>query len=920
MAGGVDHIEDRGSERAAEVMGIMSTEDPQGGMGIGRLQLLRALTSIALGIAMLSTSGWAQTQAVSAGAQAPADPWPRQVTIAGTTLLVYQPQIDSWTGNRLAFRAAVALTPAGSKQTTFGVIWASGRTQVDRVSRIVGLDDFALIKTDFPTLPDRGAPYMAALLKQWTPSQRTISLDRLEASLAVARPAPPAGLPVSNAPPRIIISQTPAVLVPIDGAPVWRPIPGTNFERIINTRALIVREQGTGTDYLHVYDGWLSSGAVSGPWLPTTMQPPALARIAQQLGSSGQVDLLDGGNASPRPSLASGAPVLYVSEAPAELIVFRGPPAYSPIAGTSLYWVSNASTDVIWESSGQRFYILVSGRWYRSAVLAGPWTFVASTALPQDFRRIPPSTPAGVVLASVAGTPQAEEALIANSIPQTATIPRVNGPTFTAVFDGPAQLRPIEGTALEYVVNSPTPILRVSTTSYYALRAGVWFSATSLAGPWYVASYVPAAIYTIPVTSPLHNVTYVQVYGSTAQVVYVGYTPGYLGTVVAADGVVVYGTGYVYQPWIGTVWYPPPVTYGVVAQPVYNPAVGMAFGFAMGVTTAAVAGAYYHPWYYSGYGYPCCGSTSANVYGHYGNTSWSGTKTYYSNSSGYGVSSSGSYTNYRTGTTGTYSGSRSVDPSAGTAQQSYARSFNTAGGTSGAVDRSETYNASTGRYSYATNASATGPGGTQVTHTGETGPTASGGVGTERETTVTNPNTGVTRSTSMSAGTGSQGTGVERQSTYTDTTTGASATERAAGTGAQGTGRGAQTTYTNPNTGQTRTYGAAREGNDVYADNSGNVYRNTGSGWQQHTSNGWQSASGDTSWADREQQARTEGQDRFNSFSQGSGDWSNRFGSSGWGDRSGGGGWGDRFGGSGGWGDRFGGSGGWGGRFGGFRR
>ena len=50
--------------------------------------------------------------------------------------------------------------------------------------------------------------------------------------------------------------------------------------------------------------------------------------------------------------------------------------------------------------------------------------------------------------------------------------------------DGPAQLRPIEGTALEYVVNSATPILRVTPTSYYALRAGVWFSATSLAGPW----------------------------------------------------------------------------------------------------------------------------------------------------------------------------------------------------------------------------------------------------------------------------------------------------------------------------------------------------------------------------------------------------------------------------------------------------
>jgi len=40
------------------------------------------------------------------------------------------------------------------------------------------------------------------------------------------------------------------------------------------------------------------------------------------------------------------------------------------------------------------------------------------------------------------------------------------------------------------------------------------------------------------------------------------------------------------------------------------------------------------------------------------------------------------------------------------------------------------------------------------------------------------------------------------------------------------------------------------------------------------TSSGWQSASSDMSWANREQHARSEGEDRFNSFSQsGAGRW-----------------------------------------------
>ena len=109
--------------------------------------------------------------------------------------------------------------------------------------------------------------------------------------------------------------------------------------------------------------------------------------------------------------------------------MFRGQPSYASVPGTSLDWASNTSADVLYDTVGRNYYILVAGRWYRAAVLTGPWSFVASTDLPPDFRRIPRTAPAGVVLAAVAGTPEAQEAVIANSIPQTATIPRVNGPT-----------------------------------------------------------------------------------------------------------------------------------------------------------------------------------------------------------------------------------------------------------------------------------------------------------------------------------------------------------------------------------------------------------------------------------------------------------------------------------------------------------
>ena len=66
--------------------------------------------------------------------------------------------------------------------------------------------------------------------------------------------------------------------------------------------------------------------------------------------------------------------------------------------------------------------------------------------------------------------------------------------------------------------------------------------------------------------------------------VYEGYTPGYFGTEVADDGTVVYGTGYDYDPWIGSVWYGPPITWGCGFDECWTPWWGWGFdcGFGWG--------------------------------------------------------------------------------------------------------------------------------------------------------------------------------------------------------------------------------------------------------------------------------------------------------------------------------------------------
>ncbi len=182
-------------------------------------------------------------------------------------------------------RMATALKPSGATQETFGTATATARTQVDRATRTVVFQNLQLTKVDFPTLPERGAGYTAALQAALARQMQTISLDRLEASLAAAgiKPAP---VEVQNQPPQVVVSYTPAILVPVDGAPVWKPVPGdSRFQRVINTHALILKG-GLGDQlYLHVYDGWLSAATIDGPWTQSNRAAAGHGRPGTQAGA-----------------------------------------------------------------------------------------------------------------------------------------------------------------------------------------------------------------------------------------------------------------------------------------------------------------------------------------------------------------------------------------------------------------------------------------------------------------------------------------------------------------------------------------------------------------------------------------------------------------------------------------------------------
>ena len=99
-------------------------------------------------------------------------------------------------------------------------------------------------------------------------------------------------------------------------------------------------------------------------------------------------------------------------------------------------------------------YVLISGRWFKGNAVEAPWEFVPANELPPDFAKIPVDSPKAHVLASVAGSPEAEQAVLEAGIPQTAVV-SLQDHSFVPVFDGPPQFADIPGTSLKVCNEQP---------------------------------------------------------------------------------------------------------------------------------------------------------------------------------------------------------------------------------------------------------------------------------------------------------------------------------------------------------------------------------------------------------------------------------------------------------------------------------
>jgi hypothetical protein len=563
----------------------------------------RAAATVLLVFGVLLASPIQRAGGKAAPGQSGDSSWPRERYQDGNRLIIYQPQVDDWKNfQELNWRMAISFTPKGGKEV-IGVVEMKGNTDVDNIGKVVIITNPQVTGTYFPSLDKATAEKTEQLFKTFVPSTFSISLYHLIAS--TPKKEAPAGVQLNNDPPKIFVGYRPSILLSVNGEPVLSEVPGTNLKFVVNTQWPLFLDTATSTYYLAAGQQWLTANGLEGQWSPTKKLPPDMSKVPQDKQWSALKKFI------PPPANAKGVtPDVFYSDKPAEVILFDGQPVYAQIPDTQLEYATNTNSVVFVYTANQQFYYLTAGRWFRANDLQGPWTY-ATPDLPADFAKIPTSSPASAVLASVPGTEEAKDAVLLAQVPTTMTVNAKEAATKVKVdYAGDPKFEPIKGTSMEYATNTRDKVIKVGDVYYLCLQ-GVWFMSPNPSGPWTTCTSVPQQIYTIPSSSPVYNVTYVTQTANPDGTVTASYAAGYLGTFIlgAATGAILAdGSGYWWPPYCyGGYYYPYPATYcGAYyggygyhyPAPYYDSATG-AYGWkqtAYGPYGSATRGAGYNPY------------------------------------------------------------------------------------------------------------------------------------------------------------------------------------------------------------------------------------------------------------------------------------------------------------------------------------
>ncbi|MCK4915763.1 MAG: hypothetical protein KAS89_06305, partial [Candidatus Eisenbacteria sp.] len=291
--------------------------------------------------------------------------WPHQLDGEKGQIIIYQPQLESYSGDKLEARAAVSVTEKGETEPVFGAVWLEARVLTDMDTRMVSLESVKVTAAQFPSAADEDVQALTDYLEEEIPKwEMVLSMDRLLAGLDGLEGLTKEEGGLSHDAPELIVVTSPTVLVMIDGDPILADLDYEGLKYVANSPFYILQDPGTGNYFLKGGDYWYIAPDLTSDWVVVEKLPGKVADVAKEVAKQEQEAEQDQEATPEDDEGEQPAPKIVVRTKPAELIQINGEPELASIEGTDLLYIRNTESDVIMDIATQQYYLLVAGRWY----------------------------------------------------------------------------------------------------------------------------------------------------------------------------------------------------------------------------------------------------------------------------------------------------------------------------------------------------------------------------------------------------------------------------------------------------------------------------------------------------------------------------------------------------------------------------
>ncbi|QIP13738.1 hypothetical protein G8759_14495 [Spirosoma aureum] len=192
---------------------------------------------------------------------------------------------------------------------------------------------------------------------------------------------------------------------------------------------------------------------------------------------------MDGARSGDKDQFKNDPPEIIYTQQPTRLVLIDGEPFIKPDDQLGVNRLQNSASLIVQQPNDNLFYYYTSPFWYQSTAILTGWTPLSKW--PRWVKRLN---------RKIKKLEKENQELPADDSDNEAIEPPIitvrTKPAELIQSLGQAQLAPIQGTNLLYVVNTESAIfMDVSSQLYYVVLSGRWYRAASLQGRW---SFVPA--------------------------------------------------------------------------------------------------------------------------------------------------------------------------------------------------------------------------------------------------------------------------------------------------------------------------------------------------------------------------------------------------------------------------------------------